>query len=805
MPPNAVVPVRHKTGAPDTLATYRAKRRFGETAEPSGTARLRPGARYLIQKHDAKRLHYDFRLELDGVLLSWAVTRGPSFDPRDKRLAVRTEDHPLDYGNFEGTIPKGHYGGGTVMLWDTGSWEPTGDPRQGLARGKLEFCLHGRRLRGRWALVRLRPRDREKRESWLLIKQKDEHAGEAPDLLERDTRSIKSGRSMRQIATGTPGRKSALPRFLPPALATLVDTPPMDQGWLFEVKYDGYRALIAADGDAVRIHTRTGLDWTARYPAIVEAVAALNLPATLLDGEITVIGKSGVTNFGALVAALKGRNPAPLSCFLFDVLTHAGKDMRAKPLSQRRALLKRLLGHPAPDAPLQLSESFTGDPAALLTTACRRGLEGLIAKRADAPYRAGRHPQWLKIRCTRGQEFIIIGFSPSVKRPFASLLMAVHAPKGLRYVGRVGTGFSDAVMNELAAWRDAHRRATPACAVPAGLSRGVTWVHPNLVVEIAFADWTPDGLIRHGRFTGLRADKPQQEIPREMPAPHITHPDKLLYPHLTKADLAAYIQRATPLMWPHVKDRLVSLVRCPDGIAHASFFQRHPAPGFGKDWGEQAYKTAKGKTEQYIYPAAPAALLAAVQMDTLEFHIWGARRDKPDVPDRLVFDLDPDPGLPFADSQSAAFRLRDVLSALGLASRPMLSGGKGIHVIVPLRRQHQFPIIKAFCGNVARRLADDEPGRFVATMRKVKRQGRIFVDYFRNDAGATAIAPYSPRARASAGVAWPCGWEDLPDFASADAMTIPRALEALADRSDPLRDLTAQRLSAAALRAVAQA
>lgn len=818
-PPASAVPaVSPGAGGESALAPYRAKRSFGQTAEPSGAATLLSGARYLIQKHDASRLHYDLRLELGGVLLSWAVTRGPSYDPRDKRLAVRTEDHPLDYGGFEGTIPKGQYGGGTVMLWDIGSWEPLGDPHQGLAKGKLAFRLHGKRLHGRWALVRMRTRERKKNENWLLIKERDEFAGTEPDLLDHETSSVQSGRSMQQIAAGAMPvpAKSLLrrnsPAFAPPALATLVDTPPAGKDWLFEIKYDGYRALIAADGEAVRIYTRSGLDWTDRYPAIAAAIAALDLPATLLDGEITVIGRNGVTDFGALVVALEGRNPTPLTCFLFDILVYKAKDVRPQPLARRRGLLQRLLGIPAPEAPLQLSETFSGNADALLAAACVNGLEGLIAKRSTAPYRPGRHLDWLKIKCHHGQEFVIIGFGPSTKpsRPFSSLLMGVQERDGLRYAGRVGSGFSTATLGQLATWRDENRRAGPVCSVPASLRRGVVWVKPVLVAEIAFAGWTPDGLIRHGRFIGLRGDKPETEARREMPKPeamlHITHPDKPVYPGagLTKADLASYVQRVAPLMWPFMKGRFLSMVRCPDGVGRPCFFQRHLAAGFGKAWGEQEFSGAGGRTERYIYPVSQAALTDAVQMGTLEFHLWGSRRDKPDIPDRLVFDLDPDPDLPFSDVRSAAIRLRDVLEALGLASLPMLSGGKGIHLIVPLRRQHDFSVIKDFSGNVAQRLAADAPARFVATMSKAKRHGRIFIDYFRNEVSATAIAPYSPRARAAAGVAWPCSWDELTQYEAADAMTIPHVLEALEARSSPWAGTEPQTLSIAAMRAAAK-
>ncbi len=774
------------------LKKYRARRRFDETAEPSGGAKkIRPGALYLIQKHSARRLHYDFRLELDGVLLSWAVTRGPSYKTSDKRLAVRTENHPLEYGSFEGTIPSGNYGAGTVMLWDTGSWAPLGDPHEGLRDGKLVFALHGQRLRGRWALVRMRPDD--KRENWLLIKELDDYANRTPDLLEANIVSVASGRTMAQIGDAAPA--AALPAFRAPMLATLVDAPPRGTDWSFEIKYDGYRALIAADRDQVKIYTRSGLDWTAKFPQIASAIAAMRLDRVLLDGEIVVIDQHGRSDFAALVAALDSGKGA-LSCFLFDLLEHAGHDLSGSPLSTRQAALKRLFGTPDGDAPVQVSEVFTGAANAgekLAESACAHGLEGIIAKRADAPYRSGRHAHWLKIKCGHAQEFVIIGFAPSQRRrPFASLLLAVHEADRLRYAGRVGTGFSDADLAQLAAWRDKHVVARPACPeIPASVARGVTWVQPNLMAQVSFAGWTADRMIRHGSFQALRADQSPNEVVREMPRPDLTnmkltHPERLIYPDdgITKAELAAYLQRAAPFMLPYIKNRFISLLRCPEGIAHKSFFQRHPMPGLGPDWLQQGF-TRKDDPAPYIYCKKPAALIQAVQMGAVEFHIWGSQVGAVETPDRIVFDLDPDEAVSFDAVRRAAFRLRDVLSALELQSLPLLSGGKGVHVVVPVRPHHAWPVIKQFAGNLAARIAEDAPQNYVSTMSKAKRRGKIFIDHFRNDITATAIAPYAPRARPGAGIAWPVSWETLESIPAANAMSLRAADAALAAGETP--------------------
>ena len=802
----------------ERLTPYWQKRRFAETSEPRGAApdRQENGALYVIQKHDATRLHYDFRLELDGVLLSWAVTRGPSYDTKQKRLAVRTEDHPLEYGRFEGTIPKGNYGGGTVMLWDTGRWAPVGDPHQGLEKGKLVFELHGERLRGRWALVRMKPRPQDKHENWLLIKERDAFAGTRADLLEQETKSVASGREMGEIARAdqvwaAQPETGSLPAFVKPMLAKLVDQPPDGKDWLFEIKYDGYRALIAADHGKVRIFTRSGENWTDRFKTVADAFAKLDMPSVLLDAEIVVIDQSGRTDFGALAASLDG-DRKPLSCIVHDLLSLAGEDWRGQPLAARKARLKKLIGKPDKTAPVQYSETFEGDGAALFKLACAHGLEGLIAKRVDSLYRSGRHDDWLKIKCGHAQEFIVIGFSSSDKRrPFASLLMAVQEPEGLRYAGRVGAGFSQATLARLGLWRDKNIRKIPACDVPAEWRRDVTWVRPELVAEVEFAGWTRDGLIRQGRFLGLREDKTPKEVEREIPmktaSVTITHPDRILYPErgLTKAAVAAYIQAALPRMLPYVENRFISLVRCPEGVDKQCFFQRHLLPGFGEAWHSAAF-TKDGDQKSFIYFDKPDAVLAAVQMGVLEFHIWGARRTAPEKPDRLVFDLDPDPSVTFESVKAAAFRLREILEVLGLQSLPLLSGGKGIHVVVPLVPSHEWPVVKGFAAALAARLTEDSPDQFTATMSKAKRKGKIFIDHFRNEAGSTAIAPFSPRARPDAAVAWPVSWGGLRNIETANAMSIQAATTALENGENGWvgYDDIRQRLAAAAIKAVSQ-
>ena len=523
-----------------SLATYHAKRRFSETPEPKGAKSRRAGWSYVIQKHAARRLHYDFRLELDGVLKSWAVTRGPSLDPKDKRLAIRTEDHPLDYGAFEGVIPPDNYGAGTVLLWDRGTWEPLGDPHEGLERGKLAFRLHGERLRGEWALIRLRPRKPEHRESWLLIKATDDEAKRDRDVTEEFDTSVETERDLPSIAIdetsrihvsnrsasaasepASKRRRGELPKLVEPELATLVDDVPTGDDWLFEIKFDGYRILTAASGDRVRCYTRNGLDWTARFGGLPAAIAKLDLDRTLLDGELVAIDANGRSSFSGLQQALTAGGRG-LSYFVFDLLFAGGKDLRNLPLSERKQRLKELLDPAGKQGPILFSDHIEGNGRTILKTLCAKGFEGVIAKRVDRPYRAGRGRDWLKIKCALEQEFVIVGYTISDKdRPFSSLLLAVNEKGKLRYVGGVGTGFDGHAFAELAQRFKRLERQTPAFAgdVPSATRRRARWLQPRLVAQIGFAEFTGDGHVRQARYLGLRADKPPAAVRREQPKP----------------------------------------------------------------------------------------------------------------------------------------------------------------------------------------------------------------------------------------------------------------------------------------------
>ncbi|WP_375270537.1 DNA ligase D [Sphingomonas sp.] len=770
----------------DPLARYNAKRNFTRTAEPAGTLASGHGNSFVVQKHDATRLHWDFRLEVDGVLKSWAVTRGPSLDPDEKRLAVRTEDHPLEYGTFEGTIPAGEYGGGTVMLWDRGTWSPIkGKSARDLEAGHLHFVLEGERMRGEWLLIRLKPRAKEKRENWLLRKIGDAEAGGTDTLVETALTSVSTGRTMQQIAEGKApakrkparrkvARNAAPPAFTEPQLCTLVDTVPSGSAWLHEVKYDGYRALVAVAGGTARVFTRSGLDWSDKFPGIAAAAAELDVQSALIDGEIVAF-KDGRPDFSTLKDAIS--SGGDMTMFAFDLLSQDGEDLTALPLTTRKARLQAIIGD---DARLHYAEHVVGSGEQLLDKMCAEELEGVVSKRADARYRAGRSSDWLKIKCTRRQEFVIVGWLPSTKkRGFKSLLLGVYEDGKLRYAGKVGTGFTRGLMNDLRAKLNARARKTAPVEAPRAMVRGAHWVRADLVAEIAFTEKTPDGLLRHPSFLGLRGDKPAREVvveqPRAVPdtpateVVKITNRDRVIDPaaKVTKGDLADYYTAVAAIMLPWSGHRPISLVRCPQGRAKQCFFQKHDAGSFGEAVHRVAVEEKDGSSEDYLWVDDAAGLLTCVQMGTIEFHGWGSRIDALERPDRMVFDLDPDEGLDFADTKKAAEFLRDQLGEIGLASFPLLSGGKGVHVVVPLTPQAEWSAVRDFAERFARALAQAEPERFTATMSKAKRKGRIFIDYLRNGRGSTAIMPYSARARAGAPVAAPVTWSELRDLDSA--------------------------------------
>jgi len=828
-----------------SLSEYNRKRDFARTAEPAGKIRAQGGHRFIVQKHDATRLHYDFRLEIDGVLKSWAVTRGPSLDPADRRLAVRTEDHPISYAEFEGTIPAGEYGGGTVMLWDKGNWAPVeGKSARDLDDGHLHFTLEGERMKGEWLLVRMKGKPGERHENWLLRKIDDAEAGSSDELVARALTSVKTGRTMAEIAADAGGTKSLKgkrgkafdkvmaeadehntaigrrsggakksggrdirrggggpPGFRQPQLATLVDHVPSGIQWIHEIKFDGYRALIAAAGEQVTIYTRTGLDWTDKFAPIARALVRLDLPSVLIDGEIVSRDGDGNPSFSALQKAIKGEGGG-FELFAFDLLSLRGRDLTGLSNVERKAQLAALL--PAEDAIIHYAEHVAGAGEKLFKAMCDARQEGIISKKADAAYRGGRTTNWLKVKCTRRQEFVIIGWSSSTanSRRFRALLLGQHKDGKLVYAGKVGTGFDQDDMEMLAAEFARRETKKPAAAVPRTEARGAHWIKPDLVAEIAFAEFTHDDVLRHASFLGLRADKQASEVKREEPVPleaaageapliRITNPDRMIFPEAkaTKGELAAYYQTIGPLILPWAGHRPISLVRCPQGRGKHCFFQKHDSGSFGEHVHHVPVREKDGSVEDYLYVDSTEGLLACVQMGTIEFHGWGSRIEDIEKPDRMIFDLDPDTGLDFADVRKAASEIRKMLADIGLVSFAMLSGGKGVHVVVPLTPEAEWPVVKDFAHRFAEALAQAEPDRFVANMAKAKRVGRIFIDYLRNQRGATAVVPYGVRARENAPVAAPVNWDELDDFAKASAFTIRDTRKLLARASSKaLRD-----------------
>ncbi len=786
---------------PDALEKYNAKRDFAKTAEPAGKVVKGKGNRFIVQKHDASRLHWDFRLEVDGVLKSWAVTRGPSANPDDKRLAVRTEDHPLSYADFEGTIPKGEYGGGTVMLWDNGTWAPiAGKTADTLNEGHLHFTLDGQRMKGEWMLIRLKPRGKERGENWLLRKVGDDFAGGSDDLVEQAVTSVTTGRTMDEIAAGvTPPAKlkvgkAKMPAFRAPQLATLVDSVPSGNSWLHEVKYDGYRALVAVAGGKAKVFTRTGLDWTEKFPEIEKAAAALDVGSALIDGEICALDAKGRPDFSTLRTAIKDSGSTGLTMFAFDLLELEGRDLTSLPNIERKENLRGVL---AGQTDIVFAEHIVGGGDALFETMCREGYEGIIAKRADATYSGKRTPAWLKIKCTKRQEFVIVGWSASEARTrgFKSLLLALNEDGALRYAGKVGTGFDSDLLISLRAKFDTIAVDKASVTVPREAARGAHWVKPELVAEVAFAEFTADNVVRHASFIGLRADKPAKAVVAETPvAPpvaedgvKITNPDRVIFPGdgFTKGELADYYRNIGAVMLPWVARRPISLVRCPQGRAKACFFQKHDAGSFGDTVHKVPIREKDGSSEDYLSIDTIAGLVACVQMGTIEFHGWGSRSDDVERPDRLVIDLDPDEGLGFDAVKAAAVDIKTHLADLGLVSFAMLSGGKGIHVVVPLRPDAQWPAVKDFADRFARALATAEPDRFVATMSKAKRKGRIFIDWLRNQRGSTAVLPYVVRARLGAPVAAPVTWEELRDIDAPARFTIRDAAKLIERATSP--------------------
>ncbi|MCC6713130.1 MAG: DNA ligase D [Candidatus Dadabacteria bacterium] len=816
------------------LGEYKKKRRFELTPEPEGrVGKSRAGHLYVIQKHAAGRLHYDFRLELDGVLKSWAVPRGPSLDPSDKRLAVEVEDHPVGYGSFEGIIPEGSYGAGTVMLWDRGTWEPLKDPRAGLRNGRLEFRLRGEKLKGKWALVRMAGRVDEDKNNWLLIKMNDDYSRRGgKSVLDEYPLSVASGRTMKEIAAAGgkvwqsdrskrarasrkkvkpaghgPGsdlpdpaalsgaRKSKLPEEISPELATLVDSPPPGDGWLHEVKFDGYRLISILAGGKVRILTRKGKDWTAKFGGITRALEALPVKSAVLDGEAVVLGKDGISDFQALQNALNGSRKNALHFFVFDILYCGGFDLTRVPLIDRKTFLQKVLG-PLEPGMIRYSDHTLGKGSAVFEDACRMSLEGIVSKRAASTYVQRRTRDWLKVKCHKRQEFVIGGYKLSTKASragFRSLLLGYYDGDGdLVYSGGVGTGFDSKSLRDIRKELDAiPRKSSPFVNPPPGAdARGVRWVRPELVTEVEFTEWTDDNILRHPSFKGLREDKPAREIVREQstvegsmtenngnkngpPAAdtvagvHLTHPDRVLYPDqgLTKAELARFYADIADWILPHVVNRPLTIVRCPGGSQGQCFYQKNVGEGLPEAI-HGVFIEGKEADRTYITIKDLKGLISLVQIGVLEIHPWGSRIDKLERPDRMVFDLDPGEGVSYPDVVGAAFKIRDILDGLGLRSFVKTSGGKGLHVVVPLQRRSGWDEMKSFSKAVADKMVELEPAKYIATMSKAKRKGKIFIDYLRNNRDATAVAAYSTRARKGAPVSAPITWDELsPDLA----------------------------------------
>ncbi len=805
------------------IETYNKKRDFSKTKEPKGRKLKGKGDSFVVQKHDASRLHWDFRLELDGVLKSWAVPKGPSIDPDDKRLAVRTEDHPLDYGTFEGVIPKGEYGGGTVMLWDQGRWipEPGKDPSKTIEEGHLHFVLEGDRMKGEWVMFRLKGRPGDRQEPWMLKKVTDEFAKpeEGDALVEQCVTSVTTGRSMAEIAAGADVWKSnrggqkggrtkrkagvAPPKFQKPQLATLVDAVPTGNDWIHEYKYDGYRLLIATGGGAATAWTRNGNDWSDKFRSIVKAAA--DLPAgCLIDGEAVALGEDGKPDFQLLQATLKG-GEADLAFYAFDLLVDQGEDIRKLPNLERKERLAALLK--AVSAPILYGDHVVGKGEALFDAICEEGGEGIISKKAKAPYKGERAKNWLKVKCIQRQEFVIVGWQASDKRRgFRSLHLAARDGRKLTYAGKVGTGFNARLIEELSERMRPLAVDHPAAEIPRAAGRGSHWVEPKLVAEIAFTEFTSDGVLRHPSFIALREDKAANEVVREK-AEHlprsakkaeeptaesfgikISNRDRVIFPgdDLTKGDLADYYAGVEALMLVDMARRPISLVRCPQGRARQCFFQKHDNGSMGEHVKQVPVKEKDGSVEDYLYVEDARGILACVQMGTIEFHGWGSKVKPLEKPDRLVFDLDPDVGLDFGKVKKAAVRLQALLADLGLVTFPMLTGGKGIHVVAPLDASVAWPKVKDFAERFSRAVAEAEPDIFTANIRKNQRKGRIFLDWLRNQRGATAVMPYSARAREGAPVAAPIAWDELDDYKGGNAFSIRDADKLLERASSKL-------------------
>lgn len=889
----------------EQLARYRAMRDFHITAEPSGKSVSHTTLElpFVVQKHAATRLHYDFRLGWNGVLKSWAVTKGPSFFPGDKRLAVEVEDHPMEYAGFEGTIPKGQYGGGTVMVWDFGDWKPLVDVDRGVREGSLKFELHGKKLRGAWALVRMKGRnERLDKPNWLLIKERDEfvYAETDPPITDTAQNSAVTNRTMEEIAASgdhvwhsvsreehraaektdtsprsqpgstepaikkvrRPGNSVAqilkaaplerFPGFIPPQLAEQATAAPDQNDWIHELKLDGYRIQIHVrslrkGGRTVReakLLTRKGLDWTHRVPDLARAAATLPVTDAIVDGEAVVLNSEGIPDFGALQAAFQEGESRNITYFAFDLLHLDGRNLRDLSLLNRKQILAALLSGDRRASPLRLSEHFEAEGSTVFRRACALGAEGIVSKSASSPYQPGRSNSWRKLKCTIEQEFAIIGFTAPAKggHGIGALLLGYYEQGKLRYAGRTGTGFTQKVSGDLRTrLNKLIEKTTQLEKIPADARRGVFWVRPELVAQVTFAAWTKDNLVRQAAFKGLREDKAASEVEREAAVPSdraardmrstvansgirlkkvakrqmqpaatslpVTHPGKMLdaESNTTKGMLAEYYVGVAERMLPHIADRPLSVVRCPDGTGGQCFFQKHIGAGMPDGVKTVSVPNRKtGKIEEFLTVDSLEGLIGLAQMGVLEIHPWGSRNESLEQPDRIVFDLDPDTAISWPTLAAAAKQLRVRLKQLDLATFLKHTGGKGLHVVVPVEAEHPWPVVKEFAHKVVLQMEKELPGLYVTKMTKAIRTGRIYLDYLRNEREATSIAPFSPRARSGMPVAVTMNWNELESDAPPSCHVADFSQWRIRLSRDPWKEMmqVRQRLSAKALNAV---
>jgi bifunctional non-homologous end joining protein LigD len=842
-------------GLDTSLRTYRAKRDFSVTPEPSaaGTSRSGP-ALFVVQKHAAHRagLHWDFRLEHGGVLWSWAVPKGPSLDPADKRMAIHVEDHPIDYAGFEGTIPAGEYGGGAVETWDRGTWEPLADPEEGMRKGELKFVLAGERLKGRFTLVRLHQRDPRKPEAWFLIKGHDEEAKtgvSAPVLEKIPVERPARPRSKAAPSSGRPPIPGALRGRVPgdqrPQLCQLVEETPKGKGWISEIKFDGYRLLARVSAGEVHLITRNGHDWTDRLPALARAMGQVKVSSAVMDGELVALRPDGISSFPDLQAALSTGQDQKLYFYTFDLLEHDGWDLRNCALIDRKALLETLTDW---DGMLRFSAHTAGQIEKTHRNACDMRLEGIVCKKADAPYRTGRGHGWLKLKCLGREEFVVLGWTPpgGSRTGIGALHLGYFDPEGRsHYAGAAGTGFTTEELASLRKRLDALKDDPPGNLLTAGdpIDSAVQWVRPELVAEVEYTAWSGSGRLRHPVYLGLREDKSAREVVREVADPdaertvfrpraggiiresrgwkgaippvsrpvvtrtpgpsavparivtaraprkpgatigdvELTHPDKELWPGITKRQLAEYWLAVADHALPEIARRPLALVRCPEGIEGERFFQKHARPGFPKE-----IRAGHVGSAPYLVIDDVAGLLACAQVSAIELHAWGSSEADPEHPDRVVFDLDPGDDVAFAEVVRTAHEVRERLKAAGLGSFCRTTGGKGLHIVAPVRPRADWDTTRAWCRAFAEAMAADHPDKFVSRLPKIERRGKILVDWLRNGLGSTAVASFSPRARPGATVATRLSWREVTETLDPGTFTLHTVPQRLAkQRADP--------------------